>query len=286
MKSVLIPVDFSESSLSTCKYAIETVPKNDPVSIWLFHVYADQFIFQPLYDLDGFLVDPVVDVELFEEMKKIAKENMKKLKTDVEKYIDEKGYKKLTVKSFMVPGDPEWMIQDVCDELDADVIVMSTRGAGKKDFLEGNMAKRIMGKAKIPVLAVPEKYGNYKLEKIMFATHLEHAQEDIDYTMMIYNNFKHLHPKIIITYFREEDDDGNFDFLSDVFNEYFQNGSLQTLFVPKNVKVKTVVKENDIDLIAFVAHKENPLKHLFKRVITKKDFLEAGVPVLGLPPEY
>ena len=147
------------------------------------------------------------------------------------------------------------------------------------------MAKKIMGKAKIPVLAVPEGYDKYKLEKVMFATHLEHEQEDIGYTKMIYEHLKHLHPQILITYFRDSKDDGNFDFLNKDFAEELKTGKLQTLLVEKGVKVKKVVEDNGIDLIAFVAHKENPLKHLFKRVITKSDFLEAGVPVLGLPPD-
>lgn len=286
MKSVLVSIDFSEGSLNSCKYALEIVPKNNPVSLWLFHVYADQLIFQPTYDLDGVLMDPIVDIELFEEMKKLAYERMDALKKEVEDYIAQRGFKNVTVKEFLIPGDPEWMISDVCEELTPDVIVMSTKGSGRKEPLEGNMAKKIIGKAKVPVLAVPEDYTKHQLSKIMFVTHLENEMEDVDYIKMIFENLRYLNPEMIVTYFKEKEDrKGDLNELEEVFNEEFNEGRFKVVKVDFGIKVKEVAQQYEADLLAFVAHKENPLKRLFKKVITKKDFFEAGIPVLGLPPE-
>ena len=286
MKSILVSVDFSEGSLNSCKYAVDVIPKNTPVSLWLFHVYADQLIFQPTYDIDGVLVDPMVDFEFFEEMKKIATENLNKLKKEVEDYISEKGITNITVKEVMIQGEPEWLITDICEELTPDVIVMSTHGSGRKGPLEGSMAKRIMGKAKVPVLAVPEDYTDHKLSRILFVTNPDEELQDVDYVKMIMDNMRYLDVQIMITHFKESsgDTDNLKDFL-EIFSEEVDDQQISLLEVGSGVPIGKVVKEHQIDVIAFVAHKQNPFKLLFKKVISKKDLFEAGVPVLGLPPE-
>ena len=37
-------------------------------------------------------------------------------------------------------GDPRWEITETCKELEPDLVIMGTRGMGKKGFLEGSMA--------------------------------------------------------------------------------------------------------------------------------------------------
>ncbi len=137
MKRILIPVDFSESSFNSCRYAIEIATKEEPVSLWLFHVFIDQTFYNPSTDPDGMMSAPIISIEFSEELKKIAETSMAKLKKQVEEYLTEKGYKNFTINKFMINGDPEWLVEDVCEEINSDGIVMSTSGSGKKARWKG-----------------------------------------------------------------------------------------------------------------------------------------------------
>ncbi len=284
MRSVLIPVDFSEGSLNSCKYAIENVPKNVPVSIWLFHVYADQLIFQPTLDLEGYMVDPMFDLQLFEELKEIAEKNLSELEKKVIDYIKGKGYKNITVKKALIQGDPEWTLKNICEEVSPDVIVMATKGMGNKDPLEGNMAKRIMGKAKVPVLAVPSDYTEYSINKVLYVTHLESEEEDIKSVKILFEKLSHLNISVTLVYFKEdEEEDVEITHLLDEFHDMVVDNRFFIQLRSREEKITDIVMEQESDLIAFVAHKVNPLKIIFKRVISKKELFETGKPVLGLP---
>jgi nucleotide-binding universal stress UspA family protein len=287
MKSILIAVDFGEGSLNSCKYTIEIAPKNMPVSIWLFHVYADQFIFQPSYEIDGVLTDPVVDMEFFNEMKKISQQSLDNLKNELLIYIEEKGYTNFTIKDFMVQGDPQWAITDVCEESKPDLIVMSTYGAGKKEPLEGNMAKRIIGKTSVPVLAVPSNYHNYKLKNIMYTTNLDNDEEDIKITKIIIESFSYFDITVYFTFFKEKSEYKNkIDSIKEALKNEIENNKLKLLFENEyhnETSIKAIAEENNIDLVAFVPHKSNIFKLLFNKGISKHDLFAAGLPLLGIP---
>ncbi len=287
MRNVLIPVDFSEGSLNSIKYAIENVPKDTSVSMWLFHVYADQLIFQPSFDIDGYMVDPVVDYELFEELKKVAEQNLDKLEKEVKDYITKKQYDNIVLKKRLIQGDPEWTLKNTCEELTPDVIIMSTHGAGNKGPLEGSMAKKIMGKAIVPVLAVPNDFYDYELKKVLFVTHMEHVKGDIDAVKLIYERLSHLDIKVEIVYFKESDNDNETlqDFVDAFPDEILKNRLIVSVRHFEEENIIDVAKNSNIDLIAFVAHKVNPFKHLFKRVISKKELFETGLPILSLPQD-
>ena len=284
MKSVLIPVDFSEGTFNSCKYVIENVPKNIAVSIWLFHVYADQLMFQPTMDLEGYMVDPMLDLQLYEELKEIAEKNLSDLEKEVVDYINDKGYGNITVKKVLIQGDPEWTLNNICEEVTPDVIVMATKGKGSKDHLEGNMAKKIMGKAKVPVLAVPSDYKKYFINKVLYVTHLESEQEDIKSINMLFDKLAHLKIGVTVVYFMDDhDDEVEIKHLMDEYHDMVIENRFNIQLLKKEEKIADIVTGLETDLIAFVAHKVNPLKIIFNRVISKKDLFATGMPVLGLP---
>ncbi len=290
MKQILIPVDFGPGSLNSCKYAIEIATKTEPVTLWLFHVYADQMLYMPSSDPDGMMADPALSVEFSEEIKKIAEANMAKLKDDVLAYINNKNYTNITINDFMISGDPEWIVQDVCDDLNPDGIIMSNEGTGNKSPLEGSMAMRIMGKASVPVIAVPYQYANYRFKNVLYATKLDDEPRDIEAIKTLLKLFKHLELTIYVIHFRKSDTSNvSMQVLENAFEKERLAEKVRFMIVNDDNQtdstIKAVTTKNEIDMIAFVAHKTHPLKLLFSRGIHKDDFLATGLPVFGLPPQ-
>ena len=48
------------------------------------------------------------------------------------------------------------------------------------------------------------------------------------------------------------------------------------------VSLETFVDRNNINAVAFIAHKSNIFKSLFKHKITKNDFFKLGLPMIAL----
>lgn len=291
MKQILIPVDFSESTFNSCKYAIEIATKTEPVSIWLFHVYASQSFYNASFNADAIISEPILPVDFIEEMKemrKISDANMNRLKADVSNYINEKGYTNFTLNKFLVSGEPEWLIEDVCEELHTDGIIMSTSGTGNKTPLEGSMAMHIMGRAQIPVIAVPGQYSNFKFSNVLYATKLDNTTDDIKAIKLLLSLFKHHDFTLYVVHFRKYGKDiVTMKELEDVFvKERLENRVRLMIVNDENntdATITSVTTQNSIDLIAFITHKTNPLKLLFSRGIHKDDFIATGLPVIGLP---
>jgi nucleotide-binding universal stress UspA family protein len=290
MKQILIPVDFGPGSYNSCKYAIEITTKSEPVTLWLFHVYADQILYMPSSDPDGMMADPALSVEFSEEIKKIAEANMTRLKNEVLAYINKQNYTNFTINDFMISGDPDWIVQDVCDDLNPDGIIMSNEGTGNKSPLEGSMAMRIMGKATVPVIAVPYQYNNYQFKNVLYATKLDDEPRDIKAIKTLLKLFKHHGLTIYVVHFRKSDTSNvSMHVLENAFEKERLAEKVRFMIVNDDNQTESTIKavtiKNEIDMIAFVAHKTHPLKLLFSRGIHKDDFLSTGLPVFGLPPQ-
>ncbi len=288
MKRILIPVDFSESSFNSCRYAIEIATKEEPVALWLFHVFIDQTFYNPSTDPDGMMSAPIISIEFSEELKKIADTNMAQLKKQVEDYLTEKGYKNFTINKFMISGDPEWLVEDVCEEINSDGIVMSTSGSGNKGPLEGSMALKIMGRTPVPVIAVPNNYTTFKFKNVLYSTKLNDIQNDITSIKKMLELFKHHDFTFYVVHFRKSDNDNaSMHKLEAAFEKERLDEKIRFMMVNDDndtgTTLNTVIARNDIDLIAFIAHKTNAFKLFFSRGIHKDDFLGADIPVLGLP---
>ncbi len=288
MKRILIPVDFSESSFNSCRYAIEIATKDEPVVLWLFHVFIDQSYYNPSTDPDGMMAAPIISIEFSEELRRIADDNMIQLKKQVEDYLESKNYTNFTINKFMIAGDPEWLVEDVCEDINADGIVMSTAGSGKKDPLEGSMVLKIMGKTPVPVVAVPASYRAFKFKNVLYPTKLDDIKNDIASIKKMLKLFSHHNFTFYVVHFRRSDKDTvTMNELEKYFEKERLDEKIRFMLVNDDnnteATLNAVISRNNIDLIAFVAHKTSSFKLFFSRGIHKDDFLSANLPVLGLP---
>ncbi|UBM62002.1 universal stress protein [Candidatus Sulfidibacterium hydrothermale] len=287
MKTILIPVDFSEGSLHSCRYALKLI-ENESVKIHLFHIYNDQVILPDAGMPENMESDVFFNSDIIEALRKQAELQLNELKKEVENIIRSNG-QQVKVETLLQGGDPRWEITEVCEELKPDLVIMGTRGLGKKGFLEGSMASKIMGKAPVPVLAVPENYTGFSFRNIMYPTHFNKL--DIHALEQVFILFNHLDFQIHVCHFHLKKQDEEADILMAELEKAFEkekaDGKISFYLQEaqdKETALKDFAQQHQIDLIAFLPEKKHPLKYIFSsHHLRKKDFFKLELPMLALP---
>ena len=287
MKTYLIPVDFSDSMNVILDYAL-FLADDQPTTLFLFHIFPDQLMVPDSSFPTGVDTDAFLSAEYIQELRKQAESNMKDTVQDLKKTIEKKGLKHIHIKSQVSGGDPEWEISEVCHTLEPRLVIMGTRGEGNKGFLEGSMAEKIMVKSHRPVLAVPETTGKIRLKQVMYATSFESG--DVESILWINDFLKDHKASIHIAHFRLKSKDEEaalrMDYLKESLDKVKDGHKFQFHLIDSEAKedsLQTFVRDNEIDLISYIAHKKNIFKNLFSNKIHKKDFFRLELPMLAMP---
>lgn len=140
IRTILAPVDFSESSIKALEYALE-MAKALGAKVQILHVYP--LLSYALQD-DVIPDDPRFVADLEAELEKQL--------ADLESRYEPRG---VPLETKLVPGVPYAEILRVAGEIPADVIVIGTHGrTGLRRVLLGSVAERVVRGAEIPVLSV------------------------------------------------------------------------------------------------------------------------------------
>jgi len=286
MKTILIPVDFSDGSLHSCKYAMR-LSGNQKVKFHLFHIYNDQVMIPDSGLPEAMDSDVFFNSDIVLALKEQAENQMTELEKQVKKLIRDSG-QNIPVTSSLQGGDPRWEITEICEELQPEMVIMGTRGQGKKSFLEGSMATKIMSKAPVPVLAVPETYSGFQLGNILYPTHFNKL--DIYALQQTFDLLGHLNFKIHVCHFHLEKKDEEANILMEELEKAFEKEKTagKILFYlkeadDKETALKDFAQQHNIDMIAFMPEKRHPLKYLFSsHHLRKKDFFKLELPILAM----
>jgi nucleotide-binding universal stress UspA family protein len=287
MKTILIPVDFSDHSTTTYKYAIKIAGNVVPTKLVLHHTYNEQIAI-PDPDLDSsFNSSVTLNMRLIEEFKKTSENEMDSLVKEVNQYLIDNNHSNFSVDYNISGGIPSMDITDICEKIKPEFIVMGTQGVGKKEIFEGSTAKKIMNRANIPVIAVPmEDIDNNNL-RIMYASN----NNKLDYSKihLLLKLFESVPTEIFIVHFNFE---GNRDYDTRVITELKEalvredvTQNLKFFIVDSSDKENALERfafDNSINSIAFIAHKSNIFKSLFTDKISKHDFFKLGLPMIAL----
>lgn len=287
MKTILIPVDFSDHSVPTYKLAIKIAGSKDKTQLVFLHSYNDQIMIPDSGMNAGFETDSYMNMQLIEEFKQLADNNMNNLKAEVIKFLDSNNLSNFSIKTIVEGGDASWEITSVCDDIKPNLIIMGTQGTGKKGILEGSMAKRIMIRAKTPVIAVPIGFTNYSKLSIMYAS--DNSEKDFGKIKLLYKLFENISVKIFAVHFHLSgntiDISEHMKNLSDSFAADAATDRFSFSLVDADDKsnaLQKYVDANQINSVAFIAHKSNFFRSLFKEKLSKSDFFKLGLPMIAL----
>ncbi|MBT8204207.1 MAG: universal stress protein [Eudoraea sp.] len=155
MKTIIVPVDFSEQSEYALKVAASLAKKHNSEILALHMLELNEAM---ISSSEGFHPEQTVF------LLKLAE---KRIKDFLDKpYL--KGVKKISpiIKHFKVFGE----VNDVVQRHGADLIVMGSHGSdGLKEIFVGSNAEKVVRHAQIPVLVIKDDLEDFKVDTFVFA---------------------------------------------------------------------------------------------------------------------
>lgn len=153
INKILVPIDFSDYSKSSLRYA-SGFAQHFGASLILIYV-VEPIIYPPDFSM-GQIAIPTPDIE----MDKRAAEELDKL---VEKDIP----KDLTIKKIIKTGKPFVEIIETASDEDVDLIIIATHGhSGVEHILFGSTAEKVVRKAPCPVLTLREPAKGFRFKEM------------------------------------------------------------------------------------------------------------------------
>lgn len=281
---IILSTDFSDENKMLFPYAIDLL-KVSGGEIVLFHAYMDQILMGDSSFPGGLDADTFFNRELLAEMEVQAGDFMKEKENLLKKEIEAHKTSGILIKTVLKGGDPEQELIQLTQQEKPDLILMGTSGKGHKGFLEGSIAKSIMAKVGVPVLAIPVDYHWAASSQIMYATNFSRFE------VLVLNQLLELtklyQPTIHIVHFVLDDNDAKavvlMDELKQAFKEEESAGSLRFELIrtgSPGEAMKLFCEQHQVSLAAFIAHKRSWLDYIFKDKIGKDDFFNLGIPML------
>lgn len=270
MKHILFPTDFSDNSSQAFPYALD-------IALLLG---ADLVIFNA-YQLPHSKSN--VMVSIVDRMKEDSQNELEILK---DKALSQEKYKNLKITITSRSGNFTSQIPKVANEFKSELIVIGTKGASSlKEIFIGRNTLDVIQSTKIPVLTVPEKAQNSKVNKIAMAVDLKKIKNPDQLKPLIEMakicratiEFVHvMHPN--------EKDSTQDRFNQIVFLEKFASE------IESNINIIT---ETDIieglsryvatekpDMLAMLSRKHTLFERLFSQSITNKLSFRSEIPLL------
>jgi nucleotide-binding universal stress UspA family protein len=282
--NIIIATDFSEYNDNLLPYAIHLLKYTGGRAI-LFHAYADHIHFGDA-GVPGLMeTETYINPELMAELEAQSLMQMKDKKALFLKLIQDEGLENIEVETVVKGGDPEWVLSELATELNANLILIGTRGKGRKGFLEGSMARRIMEKIGIPLLIIPEGYTYRENNKILYATSLN--KNDKAAIELILDLLEPFDPEVHVVHLlwdiRKQEPVLRIENLREAFLKEVDLGKLRFALIPaRNARedLKTYCAANDISMASFIANKRSWLDYLFRGKVGKNDFFALELPML------
>ena len=135
IEKVLIPVDGSDSSRNAAKYAAHLVNARNP-KLYLLHVWEP--------------VNMTIGGEMAEKLRQNAEAKAMGTLEEYRKLLEPCG---MEIELIARSGRPDYVILNVQDELDCDLIVIGSRGLSVlENVIMGSVVTRVLEGASCPVL--------------------------------------------------------------------------------------------------------------------------------------
>ena len=272
MKTILVPTDFSKTSLNAIDYAVEIAIRTK-AKIILFHTY-----YMPIITSDIMVIPPI------DELDNGCSIGLKKIENNIYK----KHGKTIDVEFKCKYGFPIDEINVFAKEKKVDLIVMGMQGAGNlTEKIIGSVTTSLIRKSKCPVLAIGEHVKFKPLKKIVLASDFEEI-----------SNITILKPlKELANLFKSHIDVLNVvpeletvpmirksvagikleNALDDIKHDFYFSQN-------ENVVegINNYISENDMNMVVTIPRKHSFLKSVFNEPDTTRIAFHTKVPLLAL----
>ena len=278
MKKILLPTDFSSCANNALDFAVQSA-KILKAELTVIHVF----------DMAGYVYPETVgaDLEYRQSLLNEVETKLQTLKDEVER---REG---VTVFTSVYEGAITAGILQFAVDQRIDFIVMGTSGAsGIKEKLIGSETAKVIGKSKVPVLAIPFEYKWKKPEEILLATNkFEDETVIMDFLFEMAYLFSANINAIVFT----NKDDKAVIVVEHTKNAFEYERMLKEQYRVEKFSVKELIgkdfentieeyiKQNNVDILAMVTYKKSFMDRLLHSSTAKKMSYHTKIPLLVFP---
>ena len=277
MKTILVPTDFSETSLKAASYAIGLAKQVQATKIVLYNAFS-----APINTtLDPLVVGiGIMDYEMLEGA---ALEGLQYVK---EKLIPE-CQDGLEIEVFAKYGLLSENINISCEEVDADVIVMGITGGGMvSEKLFGSNTTVVARCAKVPVIIVPPSSTYKPISRLLLVSDFVAIDEFVPFAA-IKKVLDDTQAKLLILHVAESGHhslyEGAYECFS--FKEMFEGYQPEFHFVVNTDfagAINTFAEENHADIVMVIPKKHSFLASVFNKSHTKDLAFHSKIPLMAV----
>jgi len=275
VRKILVPVDFSDASLSACSFALGLAAKLK-AEIKLLHVF-----YNPVLDIAPFDTSHAYQVNLvnyLHETEQNSRNQLIKLVKELKLKVKSSN-PDLKISYTLANGLAAEEIASTASKFKPGLIILGTRGIGNQTggFL-GSVTSKLIGKTGIPVLAIPEQSKFTSLEKIQHVMYATDFDESDHLAISRLINLLHpfnvsLHCVHVSVGVKKSWDKFKMDGLKAfIENEYGKYPVRCEIIVSDDIinGIETYIRDKNIDIIALTNHNRGLLSSFFTPSITKK----------------
>jgi len=270
MKTILVPIDFSEDSENAAHYAAE-LAKFSGSKIVLLHIYS---LPVPIVE------NPVSDVQ-YEEIGTLNKELLKSLEAKLRSV-----HGNIEIEAISTVGFTIEEIRYYSETKKADIVVMGISEAGKSVSSFGNITTSTIKESACPVLIIPGNARFKKPSRIALACDYSSILPD-----EIIEKFKAIvklfNAKVLVFDVLKTTELVNFEkaMAEHSLEESFQDINHSVYFPSGDDLVKetnSFINKHMVDMLVMIPHKYSFFSGMFHRSNTKQMALNTHVPLLTI----
>ncbi len=279
MKPILVPIDFSENSITALQYAV-ALARVSGAPLTLFNSYH--------VALTASLTTPPSEYidALIEERAKSHTKRLNQLATQYANLPYERKEGKIAVNTLTLQGVATEQIEELTESGAFSMVVMGTKGAsGLGKILWGSIASHVSQHAKIPVLVVPHKAKAPSFKRIVYATNFDKQDiHAIDYVRKLTEPFDPVFTCLHISDSNRHDAE-DMEKLSALEAHYWFTPVSRMnfeLIKEKSIEkaLKDYFKEHAVDLLVALPQHKNFVERILSGSLTQKFTLHATIPIL------
>lgn len=276
---ILIPVDFSETSMLAIKHGafIAQLTKGD---VYLLHVINAQYMAQNLFiPMVNFTADNDLESKATERISQIANE----VKTEY-------GVK---TECIIKVGNPSAEVVSVAKEVEASLIVMGTHGYSPlEELVIGSVALKVITKSACPTMAMSSEADHKGYNKILMPIDTSaHTRQKVNYTLEMAKKFSATVHAVALLGKGEDDEKPAIELIlhqiEKLAKEKGVNFHSDVLSDLKNRATATInyVEKVGADLIVIMTDQDAELSGFFLGPYSQQIIHLSKVPVIAIKPE-
>jgi nucleotide-binding universal stress UspA family protein len=262
MNKILVPVDFSDTSLNALFYAIHLFGKSN-VEYTVLNTYGTSSTAFHMKSMDG-----VLEEDAQRGMKAFIKKFQKE-EPDIQ--LNTQIVKNSAVSAITTRGNSG----------EYDFIVMGTKGAsGLKEVFMGSVAGGVISKTAAPVVVVPSGYIYRSLDEIVLAVSNEPLSNDA--TVEPLRKLANMHSCKLNVLHVAKDEKPDLDDVLDAIDDLNPSVTYGFGTGDVNQRLNDYIKDEDAAMLCLIRSKKGFFSRLFNSSVTLKQTFNSPVPLLIL----